>query len=210
MFARHAIAALLTCFAWTWSPALAQVVENDGIYPPATVLRAGQFFWYPVLQPVRDRGGVSVVISLPQQMAYVYRDEQLIAVSTVSTGKKGKETPVGSFQILQKKVFHRSNLYSNAPMPHMQRLTWDGIALHAGVLPGYPASHGCIRFPKTFARDLYAITEMGGEVVVTDAAVEDSSAHSFGVPPPMLIAVVENLGGDAFDVVTMRDKRPAR
>lgn len=153
---------------------------------------------------------MTVVISIPLQQAFVYRGDQLIGVSTVSTGKPGKDTPIGTFTILQKKVFHRSNLYSNAPMPYMQRLTWDGIALHAGTLPGYPASHGCIRFPNAFARTLYRLTEMGGEVIVTDAPLEDGEGPGFGAAPPMLIAEVDNLGGGAFDVVTMREKRPAR
>jgi lipoprotein-anchoring transpeptidase ErfK/SrfK len=112
-------------------------------------------------------GGVKVVVSLPQQKAYVFDDGDLIATSPVSTGKKGYETPVGTFRILQKKVHHRSNRYSNAPMPYMQRLTWQGVALHAGSLPGYPASHGCIRLPRSFAKKLYKLTDYSTDVTVT-------------------------------------------
>jgi L,D-transpeptidase catalytic domain len=102
--------------------------------------------------------GVVITVSLASQRMHVFRDGVLWRSSPVSTGKRGKETPPGVFAILQKKKFHRSNLYSNAPMPFMQRLTWSGIAIHAGTLPGYPASHGCIRLPHEFARELFAIT----------------------------------------------------
>lgn len=110
--------------------------------------------------------GILIVISKSSQQLFVFKDGEAWASSPVSTGKKGHETPAGVFPILQKKVFHRSNLYSNAQMPYMQRLTWDGIALHAGELPGYPASHGCIRMPKEFAQKLYAITDFDSTVVL--------------------------------------------
>jgi hypothetical protein len=93
----------------------------------------------------------------------------LIGVSTVSTGRPGHETPTGVFTILQKRKEHYSNLYNNAPMPFMQRLTWDGIALHAGNLPGHPASHGCIRLPLGFAERLFGVTALGMTVIVTDS-----------------------------------------
>lgn len=119
-------------------------------------------------KPAWRPGGVRVVISIPQQKAYVFDDGELLATSPVSTGKPGHETPVGTFPIMQKKVHHRSNRYANAPMPYMQRLTSYGIALHAGKLPGYPASHGCIRLPWSFAKKLYGITDFGTKVTVTD------------------------------------------
>lgn len=115
----------------------------------------------------RAGGDVKIVISLPQQKAYVFQAGELFATSPVSTGKRGYETPVGTFPILQKKVHHRSNKYSNAPMPYMQRLTWSGVAIHAGSLPGYPASHGCIRLPSSFARKLYRITDFDTRVTIT-------------------------------------------
>ena len=114
--------------------------------------------------------GVHVLISLPQQKAWVFKDGELFDTSPVSTGKRGKETPVGTFPILQKKKRHFSNLYDNAPMPFMQRLTWGGVALHAGHLPGYPASHGCIRFPWGFAKKLYDLTSFSSRVTVTKEA----------------------------------------
>jgi hypothetical protein len=110
------------------------------------------------------------IVSLKLQRAYIYRNGMLIGVSTVSTGVKGRETPTGVFTILQKEVDHKSNLYDDAPMPFMQRLTWDGIAMHAGRLPGYPASHGCVRLPLAFAKLLYAVTGRGMTVVITDSA----------------------------------------
>jgi lipoprotein-anchoring transpeptidase ErfK/SrfK len=110
---------------------------------------------------------VKVVVSIPLQKAYVFQDGELVATSPVSTGKRGHETPAGTFRILQKKVHHRSSKYDNAPMPYMQRLTWYGIALHAGRVPGYPASHGCIRLPRSFAKKLYGMTDYGTSVTVT-------------------------------------------
>ncbi len=111
--------------------------------------------------------GLKVVVSIPQQKMYVFEDGDLLATSPVSTGKRGHETPTGTFPILQKKVHHRSNRYANAPMPYMQRLTHYGIALHAGSLPGYPASHGCIRLPRSFAKKLYGLTDYGTRVTIT-------------------------------------------
>jgi lipoprotein-anchoring transpeptidase ErfK/SrfK len=141
------------------------VYEPEELPPPVAPRLQAE----PVLQepsPARP-SGVKVVVSLPLQKAYVFDDGELIATSPVSTGKKGYETPAGTFRILQKKVHHRSNRYSNAPMPYMQRLTWQGVALHAGSLPGYPASHGCIRLPRSFAKKLYGLTDFSTEVTIT-------------------------------------------
>lgn len=128
-------------------------------------LEPGEYTWTPAASPA---GPIVVVVSLPEQRAHVYRNGTRIGVSTISSGKAGHETPTGVFPILQKREEHYSNLYDNAPMPYMQRLTWDGIALHAGRIPGYPASHGCIRLPKAFAKELFAATERGVTVVVAD------------------------------------------
>jgi lipoprotein-anchoring transpeptidase ErfK/SrfK len=120
----------------------------------------------PAIAPVRG-DALRVLISIPQQKAYVFQAGALVATSPVSTGKPGHPTPSGTFRILQKKVHHRSSKYSNAPMPYMQRLTDYGIALHAGRLPGYPASHGCIRLPWGFARKLYNMTDHSTRVTIT-------------------------------------------
>lgn len=111
-------------------------------------------------------GGVLIVVSLPTQRMFVFKDGQPWGSSRVSTGKRGHGTPTGLFPILQKAVHHRSNLYSAAPMPFMQRLTWGGVALHAGYVPGYRASHGCIRVPREFARKLYALTDPASTAVL--------------------------------------------
>jgi hypothetical protein len=120
-----------------------------------------------VAMPDVTAGPVHVVVSLAEQKAFVFKAGRLVATSPVSTGKRGHETPTGTFPIMEKQVHHRSNRYSNAPMPYMQRLTAYGVALHAGHLPGYPASHGCIRLPWGFAKRLYGMTGNGTVVTVT-------------------------------------------
>lgn len=127
-------------------------------------LKPGEFEWHPERS---ENGPVLVIVSRDDQILYAYRNGIEIARSTISTGKKGHATPTGVFSILQKREEHYSNLYNNAPMPYMQRLTWTGIALHAGQLPGYPASHGCIRLPLEFSKKLYGITQSGMTVVIT-------------------------------------------
>lgn len=139
-------------------------------------LAPGKYEWTPEASATGD---VVVVVSLPEQMAHVYRGGVRIGRSSISSGKAGNDTPPGVFEILEKRKVHFSNLYNNAPMPFMQRLTWDGIALHAGQIPGYPASHGCVRLPKAFAEQLFQVTERGGMVVVADA-----TTHSMAVLRP--------------------------
>lgn len=154
-------------------------LKYGSVAETAEQLRPGEFLWMPQVAPL---GPVLMVVSLSTQRVIVYRNGIPIAVSTVSTGKAGKRTPAGVFTILQKRQFHRSNIYSNAPMPFMQRLTWTGIALHAGNLPGYPASHGCIRLPMAFARQLFDVTELGMTVVVT----RGHEMQGRPVMPPMI------------------------
>ncbi|MBW8635981.1 L,D-transpeptidase [Hoeflea sp. WL0058] len=126
-------------------------------------LEPGEYVWQPELSP---EGPVAVVVSLDDQRVHVYRNGVRIAVSTCSTGKSGHETPTGVFTILQKDKHHHSSTYNNAPMPNMNRLTWKGIALHAGKLPGYPASHGCVRLPMQFSEKLFSITHIGTPVII--------------------------------------------
>ena len=142
----------------------------------AAAVAPNRFVW-------ADKAGiasVSVVVSIADQRAYVYRGQTLIAVSSVSTGKDDKPTPPGTYPILQKEVDHRSNLYKSAAMPYMQRLTWDGIALHAGRNPGYAASHGCVRLPTAFAKKLFEITSVGSTVTIQD----DPFVPADGWTPP--------------------------
>ena len=129
-------------------------------------LRPGEFLWAPQTAP---SGPMLMIINLRSQRAVLYRNGLPIAITTVSTGRKGHRTPTGIFTVLQKHEKHFSSLYDAAPMPFMQRLTWDGIALHGGHLPGYPASHGCIRLPHEFARLLFAETALNMTVAVVDA-----------------------------------------
>ncbi len=143
----------------------APTLQDGSIVETVRQMKPGDYLWAPEVAP---DGPVLIIVSLKSQRAYVYRNGLPIGISTVSTGKAGHATPTGVFTVLQKAVDHKSNLYNNAPMPYMQRLTWDGIALHAGQLPGYPASHGCIRLPMAFAKLLYGITRLGFTVVITD------------------------------------------
>lgn len=125
-------------------------------------LKPGQYVW----RDVRGDGEERVVISLGDQMVYLYRGDTLVAAATISSGKPGKDTPAGIFSILAKKELAHSNKYDNAPMPYMQRIDDYGIALHAGFNPGKPASHGCVRLPKDFAKKLYSVTDLGTPVLI--------------------------------------------
>lgn len=127
----------------------------------------------------KPQGALVVAISIEQQRVRLYDSNGLYAESPVSTGMKGHATPMGVFSVIQKQKFHRSNIYSGAPMPFMQRITWSGVAMHAGVLPGYPASHGCIRMPAAFAVKMYNWTKMGARVIVTPGTI---SPESFSHP----------------------------
>jgi hypothetical protein len=156
---RRAVRSGLLMFLWSVMALLAW---------PAAGRVADKPFWRPELAPV---GPMVMLVSLDEQRMYVYRNGVAIGASRISSGRSGHETPTGVYTILQKEREHRSNLYDNAPMPFMQRLTWDGLALHAGTLPGHPASHGCIRLPESFAESLFEISPRGTVVVVTDQRV---------------------------------------
>ena len=120
-----------------------------------------------------DEGPIQIIVSKDEQKARVYVGGRMVSTSRVSTGKRGHSTPTGLFSILQKNRHHRSNIYSNAPMPFMQRLTWSGIALHASnSVPNYPASHGCVRLPHKFAGQLFRFTQKGAQVIINNDAVE--------------------------------------
>ncbi|MFD0979279.1 L,D-transpeptidase [Tropicimonas aquimaris] len=194
---------------------LAGPLAGQHVYKEVHELKPNEFTWHPERQPT---GPVAVIVSLTDQRVHVYRNGVRIAVSTCSTGKSGHETPTGVFVVLQKDRNHRSSTYNNAPMPNMNRLTWDGIALHAGNLPGYPASHGCVRLPLKFSALLFEVTHLGTPVIIADE-------HHFPVDvvhPGMVLAsyaehefedVVSTLEGrkhpadwaldDAYPVTTM-------
>src|SRR3954449_657072 len=135
---------------------------------PTGTLKPGEYWWKPQISP---SGPLLILVSVPEQVMHVYRNGILIGRSTVSTGSQGHATPGGVFEILEKQQEYYSKKYDNAPMPNMQRLTWTGIAMHSGNLPGYPASHGCIRLPFDFSQLLFKATAKGGTVVVGDGKV---------------------------------------
>lgn len=144
-------------------PAAAHAAAAEPAIKKAKDLKPGQFTWHPERSPA---GRIAIVVSIPDQRVHVYRNGIRIGVSTCSTGKPGHETPTGVFLILEKDKNHKSSTYNNAPMPNMNRLTWSGIALHAGNLPGYPASHGCIRLPMKFSELLFQVTQPGTPVIL--------------------------------------------
>jgi lipoprotein-anchoring transpeptidase ErfK/SrfK len=129
----------------------------------------------PEREAAKPQGPLIIAISIDRQKMKVYDANGLFAETPVSTGMKGHPTPIGVFSVIQKHKWHRSNIYSDAPMPYMQRITWSGIAIHAGVLPGYPASHGCIRMPNAFAIKMWNWTRMGARVVIAPGEISPSS-----------------------------------
>jgi L,D-transpeptidase-like protein len=146
----------------------------------AQQLKTGQFVWAPELA---QDGPLLLIINLMTQRLIVFRNGVPIAASTISTGKPDHETPTGVFTILEKQKVHFSSKYDSAPMPNMQRLTWQGVALHAGHLPGYAASHGCIRLPASFSQLLYGTTRLGMTVVITKLPVQPQKSE----PPQLAI-----------------------
>ncbi|PZM16825.1 L,D-transpeptidase family protein [Rhizobium tubonense] len=144
-----------------------------------------------------DARTLQIVVSTDRQSLAVYDGDQVVATSKVSTGKQGHSTPNGIFSILEKERYHASNIYSNSPMPFMQRLTWSGIALHeSGYVPGYPASHGCVRMPKSFAQKLYQMTAPGVHVVITNQPL---------VPQPIEHATLFQPSAPALDLPLFSD-----
>lgn len=152
----------------------------------AEKLKPGEWVWAPQIAP---KGPVLVYVDLTRQRATVYRNGVRIGVSTISSGKPGYETPTGVFTILEKDVDHRSRTYDDAPMPYQQRLTWKGVALHAGNLPGTPASHGCVRLPMEFAKKLFQVTPMGGTVVIAGGHTDPIKRPAAGVLTPVMAGV---------------------
>lgn len=146
--------------------------------PLTPELKTGDYVWKPEISPA---GPVVVIVSLQEQTLYVYRNGVRIGRSTISSGKAGHRTPTGVFTILEKNVKHYSSIYKGASMPYQERLTWGGVAMHAGQLPGYPASHGCVRLPLDFARKLYTVTSKGSTVIVTDGKASSSTSSRPGL-----------------------------
>jgi lipoprotein-anchoring transpeptidase ErfK/SrfK len=137
----------------------------------------------PEKDSAKPQGPLVIAISIQKQKLRIYDANGFFAESPISTGMPGHSTPMGVFSVIQKQKLHHSNIYSGAPMPYMQRITWSGIAIHAGVLPGYPASHGCIRMPMAFAVKMWGWTRMGARVVITPGEISPSSFSH-----PLLVA----------------------
>ncbi|KQT29506.1 MAG: L,D-transpeptidase [Bradyrhizobium sp.] len=160
----------------------------------------------------KPQGPLIIVVSIDRQKVTVYDRSGMFAESPVSTGMKGHSTPMGVFSVIQKHKFHRSNLYSGAPMPYMQRITWSGVAMHAGALPGYPASHGCIRMPMSFAMKMWNWTRMGARVIVAPGQMSPQSfSHpllaSVRVPPQPTVSLEPQTNGDKIEK-TVAESRP--
>lgn len=149
-------------YRWTQGNAPKAHKESVALWGPVA-MRPGDFYWAGAIP---KEGEAKVVIDLLTQRFYVYRGEQLVGMSTISSGKKGKETPLGFWTVFRKQVKGFSRKYDNAPMPHMQMYDEKGIAFHGGKLPGYPASHGCVRLPLKFAEKLYGLTKIGTKVII--------------------------------------------
>jgi hypothetical protein len=155
--------------------------EGVQVSPETVTLKSGQYVWEPERAP---EGPLPIVASITEQVAYVYRNGVCIARSSVSTGRSGHRTPTGVFTIFEKEVHHTSSIYKGAEMPYMERVTWGGIALHAGDLPGYPDSHGCVRLPLEFSKLLFGVTMKGATVIIAD----EHSAPAETVHPGLFFA----------------------
>jgi L,D-transpeptidase catalytic domain len=181
---------LIVACVWLHAAAQADSVPFWGarasvpIDTPIDELKKGEFLW---LGEALSSGPLVMVVSITEQRGYVYRNGVLIGATSVSTGRPGHATPTGVFTVLQKQEEHRSTIYDGAPMPYMQRLTWGGVALHAGGLPGYPESHGCIHLPSEFAKLLFAISSTGMTVVIANEASEPQRVAHPGYLAPVSV-----------------------
>ena len=189
---------LITLGALTMAFALR---ATEGCQMPASALplKSGNYTWHPESSPL---GSVVIIVSLLDQELAIYRNGIRIGRSTISSGKEGHNTPTGIFTILEKKVTHHSNIYHGAPMPYMERLTWSGVAMHGGDLPGHAASHGCVRLPLDFAKKLFTLTANGTTVIVTD--------HRFHFGTKKLSALLFTSSTEAISPVGMSYWNPSK
>jgi lipoprotein-anchoring transpeptidase ErfK/SrfK len=159
---RPAVAKQELPYRWSQGNAPKAYEEAVALFGPLR-LRPGGYRW---AADIPQTGETKVVIDTLTQLFYVYRDDKLVGVATISSGKKGRETPLGFWSVMNKKVKGYSRKYDNAAMPFMQMYDPKGIAFHAGPNPGYPASHGCVRLPLKFAEKLYPLTQIGSKVII--------------------------------------------
>jgi len=149
---------------YRWTQGNAPKAHTDAIAVFGRLaLKPGDYRWAAAIP---EAGETQVVIDLLTQLFYVYRGDQLVGVATISSGKKGMETPLGFWAVMRKQKLGRSRKYDNAPMPFMQMYDDKGIAFHGGPNPGYPASHGCVRLPVKFAEKLFTLTQLGSKVTI--------------------------------------------
>src|ERR1700731_2152144 len=169
----------------------------------------------PARRRRRGRGGrgaagepIMAIVSLARQQVTIYDADGWILRAPVSSGQKGRETPAGVFSVIQKDADHHSNLYDDASMPNMQRITWSGIALHGGPLPGYAASHGCVRMPYGFAERLFGETKLGMRVIIAagDAAPVDIADAKLFSPKPDAEANAKALADAPADAAKATDE----
>jgi hypothetical protein len=185
---RAAVAAVLLVLLGS-SPIVAQGAPKSAelaLAKQAEQLKPGQWVWAPKIAPT---GPILVYVDLGRQLATVYRNGVRIGVSTISSGREGYETPTGVFTILEKNKEHISHKFNDAPMPYQERLTWGGVALHAGGLPGYPESHGCVHLPLAFSKILFDAMPMGGTVVIAGGHEDPVKRPAAGVLAPVLAGV---------------------
>ncbi|HEX4083884.1 MAG TPA: L,D-transpeptidase family protein [Chthoniobacteraceae bacterium] len=156
-------------------------MEKGKEMPPGTVaLKPDEYIWNPGASPT---GPVGIIVDLRNQMIYVYRNGTLIGRSTISTGMRSHPTAPGTYTILTKNLQYHSEKYHEASMPYMERLTWDGMAIHGGDNPGRPSSHGCVHVPLDFARKLYGITKPGDTVLISDLKQPPGETVNPGLVP---------------------------
>jgi len=156
-------------------PGISQPTPTVPPRRPRTRLHAAKKSATAEQESAKPQGPLVISISIAEQKLRIYDANGFFAEAPVSTGMPGHPTPMGVFSVIQKHKFHHSNIYSGAPMPYMQRITWSGVAIHAGVLPGRPASHGCIRMPMAFAVKMWNWTKMGARVVITPGEITPAS-----------------------------------
>jgi lipoprotein-anchoring transpeptidase ErfK/SrfK len=149
-------------YQWTQGNAPQAHKDAVALFGPVA-LKPGEYKWSA---DIPAEGDTKVIVDRLTQLFYVYRGDRLVGVATASTGKTGKETPLGFWKVFRKQKLGYSRKYDNAPMPFMQMYDPKGIAFHAGPNPGYPASHGCVRLPKAFAEKLFTLTKVGTEVII--------------------------------------------
>ena len=176
---RHTILILVLLASLTRSNGM---TSGQQVGPFTPHIKQAEYIWRPEVSPA---GPVVILVSLDAQKLYVYRNGVEIGRCTISSGRPGLRTPAGVFTILEKNVVHHSSVYKGASMPFMERLTWGGVAIHAGNLPGYPESHGCVHIPLDFAKQLYAVTSDGTTVIVT----KQKLGHASTAAPGLLFAI---------------------